>query len=54
MPASSLVPTQSTSIFVKFAAEDKTLQYDITRRNEVTKLYRLLSAAILLYLELIR
>ena len=48
-----IVPRQSKSIFDNFVAEDKTLQYDITRHNNVTKWHRLLSAAIVLYLELI-
>ena len=35
---SLIVPTQSTSsMFVNFAAKDKTLPYDITRCNDVTK-----------------
>ena len=37
-PCPLTVPRQSTSsIFVNCAVEDKTLQYDITRHNDVTK-----------------
>ena len=37
-PHPLFLPTQSTSsIFVNFAAKDKTLPYDITRYNDITK-----------------